>query len=294
MQSMGVRAKILQGPTIMSIKQQQTQILSSIFSFDQLQKKKMHNDSAKNKLHHSTAGLAVYQQSLLANASRALAITFATVHSFIGEVSFTLLAKEYLQASLKDQYDWGELGNTLPAFIKQQGRENNEVLATIAELDFTCHQSERAQDIEQDLTTLSLLSDVEAYQLSINFSAGFRVLKLKYPADLIIEKVKVAAENNDKLSLNDIRLMLADIEAGEYHYLIWRPSFQAQYQQITPQEYQWLALWQSPLLQPSSQQLSIGLALDKVTNKDFSIVDWLPKAIGQQLINSISSIETTI
>lgn len=293
----------------MSIKQQQTQMLSTIFSFDQLQKPKVHDDSTTEQRHVAPAGLAVYQQSLLANASRALAITFATVHSFIGEVSFTLLVKDYLQASLKDQYDWGELGHSLSAFILQQGKENNEVLATIAALDFACHQSERAQDIEKDLATLSLLSNVDAYQLSINFAAGFKVLKLNYPADFIIEKVKSAAEKNSTITLDDIALLLAETEAGEYHFLIWRPNFQAQYQQITPQEYQWLALWQSALSQPNSPQLSLGLALDKITKKqiknkstayintadnDFSVIDWLPQAIEQQMINSISSIETVI
>jgi len=296
-------------------------MLSTIFSFDQLTDKKAQNQNTTKQHHIASAGLAIYQRSLLANASRALAITFATVHSFIGEVSFTLLVKEYLQANLKDQYDWGELGRSLPAFIEQQGQKNNEVLAAIATLDFACHQSERAQDVEKDLTTLSLLSDIDAYQLSINFTAGFKVLKLNYPADSIIEKVKVAAQKNSKITIDDIALLLseaeAETEAGEYHYLIWRPNFQAQYQQITPQEYQWLALWQSALLQPKSLPLSLGLALDDISKKQahdkskvdadttdmstadvntaengFSIIDWLPQAIEQQLINSISSIAT--
>ena len=281
----------------MSVKQQQSQMLSAIFSLDRLQKT-MADDirkseaSEQNKI--SSAGLAVYQQSLLANATRALAITFATVHSFIGEISFTQLVKNYLQAHFKNQYDWGELGQDFPAFIKQQSIVNHTVLAAIATLDFACHQAERVMDVKSDLSTLALLNDIDAYQLDINFTPGFKLLKLTHPVDLIIKNIESAHEINNKLSLNDITQQLASSDVGEYYYLIWRPNFQAQYQQITWQEYQWLMLWQPEKTLSCNQPPSIGQALDYMANKDFLIVDWLPKAIEQQLINSISRREIEV
>lgn len=101
-----------------------------------------------------------------------------------------------------------------------------------------------------------------------------------------------------KLTLNDIAERVARFSDGEYYFLIWRPSYQAQYQQISQAEYQWLVQWQTKVSNAEtyternakSQQLSIGNALDKMTEVEFSFIDWLPKAIEQQLINSMSKL----
>ena len=156
-------------------------------------------------------------------------------------------------------------------------------------MDFACHQAERAEDKVIDLTSLSYLTEHDAYQLKINFSAGFKPLALNYPVDLIIDSIKAAVENNATLTLIDIHKQLSDFESSQHYYLIWRPNFQAQYQQISQQEYQWLQLWQSQQT-TNEQSLSIGTTLDKVASEGFSIVDWLPKAIEQQQISSISKL----
>ena len=279
----------------MSLKQQQNQLLSAIFALDNANKITTDNVTlAQNKGY--TAGLEIYQRSLLANANRALAITFATVHSFIGASAFKRLVKSYLQTHLKDAYDWGELGANFASFIKQQkiaDLENSAILADIATLDFACHQTERAKNVDKDLASLSLLSNKDAYQLTVNFAAGFKVLTLNYPIDTIIEGIKNTYKKNNTLSVEAIKQQLTRAELAEnktntYHFLIWRPNFQAQYQQVSEEEYQWLALWQSNQAQPINRQLSLGTALDKAKAYSFSIVDWLPKAIEQQLINSIS------
>jgi hypothetical protein len=275
----------------MNLKQQQSQMLSAIFSLESLQENRIQNTSDA-----FSAGLSIYQHSLLANANRALAITFATVHSFVGETGFSQLVKAYLQKHLKTQFDWGELGDDFANFIQQQSLPNSDVLAAIATLDFACHHAERAENVEKNLATLSLLNDVDAYQLRLNFSAGFKVIKLDYPADLIITEITNAHENSNdsKLTLSDIAKQLSRYEKGQYHLLVWRPNFQAQYQQITQQEYQWLALWQSAVFTENiessmiNEPLSIGGALDKINHEEFSIVAWLPQAIEQQLIHSVS------
>lgn len=276
----------------MNIKQQQSQMLSDIFSLESIQSNRT-NDTGKT----STLGLSIYQHSLLANASRALAITFATVHSFIGEAAFTQLVKIYLQKQLKTQFDWGDFGDNFASFLQHHTSKNSDILAAIAALDFACHHTERAEDVEKNLETLSLLNDVDAYQLSINFSAGFQVLKLEYPVDVIVTDISNAHQNsNSELSIIDIAEQLNRYKKSQFYFLIWRPNFQAQYKQITLQEYQWLALWYSAIANKvikgttTNQQLSIGAALDNVTHEAFSIIDWLPEAIEQQLIHSISTL----
>ena len=278
----------------MNIKQQQSAMLAAIFSLEENTATSTQESAGYSEGFSAgfSEGLKIYQQSLLANASQALAITFATLHSFIGDVEFTLLVKKYLQVHFKPQYDWGELGDNFATFIIKHVDENNQLLSAIAELDFACHQAERAENKTIDLTSLSYLTEHDAYDLNINFSAGFTLLVLDYPVDVIINTIKTANEENTNLTLTDIREQLSSFQPSQHYYAVWRPNFQAQYQQISQQEYQWLQLWQ-PQQTTNEQSLSIGTALDKIPPESFSIVDWLPKAIEQQQISSISKLPET-
>ena len=280
----------------MTLANQQSALLSTLFS--QLPP---HSDTQANM-----QGLSIYQYSLLANAVRALTITFATVASFIPEVTFSALVKEYLKKELKEQYDWGTWGASFPAFINSNVDSNASLLAEIAALDLACHQCERAKNQPRDLASLALLSSHDAYQLSLTFSAGARCLKSAFPLDEIITEIKMqsAAQSHtgqsnatqNHFSLTDISTILTKASQRHehsireedtdnfYYYVIWRPQFQAQYAQISQAEYQWLNLW---LTHHSSSPLSIGQALDEVSASSFSIVDWLPKNIEQQLLSAV-------
>jgi len=289
----------------MTLNKQQSHLLSAIFSQQlspEIDDSNVGIENASND-QLNQQGLQIYQHSLLANATRALSITFATLASLVSGPTFTDLVKEYLQCELKKQYDWGEWGTNFATFIAQSNLINANLLAAIAALDFACHQCERAQNKDSDLTSMQLLSSVDAYQLSIVLCAGATLLKSNFPLDEIITEIQTANKEKSNFSLHDITKLLTSFNAKyggdttqgnkqlstggiakEYYFIVWRPEFQAQYAQVERVEYQWLRFW---LMKTSSKTLSIGQALDKMSSKNFSIIDWLPKAIEQQLLSAI-------
>jgi len=268
-------------------------------SNEALQNANFENSTTFNK------GLAIYQHSLLANASRALAITFATVHSLVGKKQFDYLVKMYLQVEFKQQYDWGEFGRSFSAFISEKAVEsklsNASLLSSVAALDFACHQCERSENSLTNLETLNLLTEHDAYHLKIQFSAGMQVICADFPLDEFMQNISQLADKTRTSSFNDVELLMAQFsqqhlgiktckttkEIGAtdtYYYLIWRPHFQAQYVQITLVEFDWFSLW---LSEGGNADLSIGNALDKMGPDTFSFIDWLPSAIEQQQISAI-------
>ncbi len=268
--------------------QQQSELLEAIFLGNSLFNQSSDND-VKNK------GLKIYQHSLIANAARALSITYATVHSYIGKNRFNTLVANYLKAELKQEYDWGEFGSTLPGFIAKQELSNAYLLSQIAKLDLACHQAERSKDVPIDLTTLNLLGEHDAYQLYINFCSGIDIMQSTLPLDEINNTITNLTEEEKINSLDDVTQQLtefetkykfSDNEAGNlYSFIIWRPDFQAQYTRISTDEH----LWFSALLgKETESKASIGQALDEMNEENFSFVEWLPKAIQERLINSIT------
>ncbi|WP_281558126.1 putative DNA-binding domain-containing protein [Thalassomonas sp. RHCl1] len=271
----------------MALEHQQSSLLEAIFS------------QTRPGAPITAQGLAIYQRSLLNNACFALKITFATVHSFVGEAVFQGLVKNYLQTGFKSEYDWGEFGFDFPHFIAGQAINHAALLASLAELDYACHQCERSENISRDLDSLNLLSGQDPYRLSLSLSAGTRVVKSAFPLDVIINEMTQLSKENPSLTLKEIDMHLGFCSQkyrgksqdsnrennGDkgFYYLVWRPHFQAQYASITAAEYQWLQLWLSA---KPDRALSLGQALDQVS-EDFAIVDWLPKAIEQQQLNGV-------
>jgi len=276
---------------MMTLEQQQSSLLEAIFS--------QTRPGAPITAPITTQGLAIYQRSLLNNACFALKITFATVHSFVGEAVFQDLVKNYLQTGFKSEYDWGEFGIDFPHFIAGQAISHAALLASLAELDHACHQCERSENVSRDLDSLHLLSGQDPYRLSLSLSAGSRVVASAFPLDVIINEMTQLSKEKPSLTLEDIDRQLgfysqqyrekSQNSNREYngdkgfYYLVWRPHFQAQYAAITAAEYQWLQLWLSA---EQNRALSLGLALDQLS-EDFAIVDWLPKAIEQQQVNGV-------
>jgi hypothetical protein len=276
----------------MTLHKQQTELLAAIFSQQSYDEVK--DDTAISLRQIAPNGLKIYQQSLLANAVRALTTTFATLASFIGERTFTTLVKAYLQKELKAQYDWGECGASFSAFIAQSSVANAALYSELAALDFACHQCQRSEDQAQNLDSLTLFASNDAYQLSVVLSAGAALFTSSFPLDEIISKVEQLSTEQKDITLVDIELVLTDFSEKyqqqiptNYNFVIWRPAFIAQYAQIEAAEFQWLKLW---LKTSSIEKPSIGQALDQMKTENFSIVDWLPKAIEMQILSEIKLI----
>lgn len=269
------------------LNQQQSDLLKAIFLGESLIDS-LPEENAKSQ------GLEIYQYSLIANAARALSITFATVHSYMGKRAFDVLVELYLKAELKHEYDWGEFGCSFPDFISTQSMNHADLLFQLAKLDLLCHESERSKDIDADLTTLNLLSEHDAYDLYITLSSGVRLMQSSFPLDEINNTITQLTEEEKITKLDDVTQFINEFSSQYadtneenviYHFVIWRPNFQAQYTRITPEEYQWFDIL---LNKQNKEKISIGKALDEINNEDFSFVDWLPKVIQEQLINGLT------
>jgi hypothetical protein len=304
---------------MMMLKKQQSILLDLIFSQHHSQYspqqdlgrnlqghcKEAPQDAMFESLSAFNKGLAIYKNSLLANASRALAITFATLYSLLGKKKFDYLVKVYLQAEFKQQYDWGEFGDSFSSFIAGQTVQkkigNASLLSAVAKLDFACHQCERSENSVANLDTLNLLTEHDAYHLKIKLSAGMQVISSGLPLDEFMQNITQVADKGSTSPFDDIELIMTQFSqqyfgeqicrrneessiVDKYYYLVWRPRFQAQYVQITLAEFDWFSLW---LTQRSDIDLSIGTALDKMDPERFSLIDWLPNAIEQQQISAI-------
>jgi len=271
------------------LNQQQSDLLKVIFSGESL-----FGSLPENNV--KSQGLEIYRYSLIANAARALSITFATVHSYMGKKAFSALVELYLKAELKHEYDWGEFGSTFPHFISTQPIEHADLFSQLAKLDLLCHESERSKDVNTDLTTLNLLSEYDAYELYITLSSGIRLMQSTLPLDEINNTITQLTEEQKITKLDDVTQFITEfsseyIDANKgddliYYFVIWRPDFQAQYTRITTEEYQWFNIL---LNTKNKENISIGEALDTIKNEDFSFVDWLPKVIKEQIINGLTA-----
>jgi len=264
------------------LNQQQSRFLEVLFS---------HNNQDGE---FERAGLEIYQNSLVANAARALAITFSTVHSYIGKVAFNRLVENYLKAEMKKEYDWGEFGASFSQFISIQNMPNAVLLSSAAALDFACHKAERSQNIAADLSTLNLLSERDAYELFFTLCSGMQLLTTSMPIDEVNNTINQLTQEEKITQLDDVTPILSSFthqhlqddnnKKEPFYFVIWRPDFQAHYARITHAEYQWLNLI---LGNKQTKKLSIGQALDEINPEHFSFVEWLPKAIEERFINGI-------
>ena len=263
------------------LNQQQSTLLNAIFKS---------NSELADTI--QTQGLKIYQHSLIANAARALSITYATVHSYMGKAVFDGLVACYLKAEMKKEYDWGEFGATFASFISKQAIENAYLLAEVAKLDFACHQAERSKDVEVDLSTLNLLSEHDAYNLLFRLCSGTQLISSTIPLDALNNMISELTQEGKINSLNNVTYLLTEFSNIHvntennivYHFVVFRPDFQATYSHITAAEYEWLTLL---LKGQRTNSIPIGQALDEMNNNEFSFVDWLPKAIQERLINGI-------
>jgi hypothetical protein len=219
------------------------------------------------------------------------------VAQLLGAQLFGQLTDQYLQQSYKTAFDWGEWGSDFALWLKRNAGQfseleaNGDIFADLAQFDWYCHQIERSEDKVRDLSTLALLSEVDAYQLSLNFAPGFTLFESAYPIATIKQQL---LDNSDTktVELPDVNTSDAsnDIVESEdslvtQYLVLWRSEYKAQYQVLNEAQYQWLKI--------VINSENLGLALDNLAensrlNDAFSFTDWLTGAIQHQQLFSIN------
>lgn len=226
-------------------------------------------------------GLAVYRSGLAANAKRALQVSFPTVERLVGNDCFTLLATHFLQVQPLKTGDWGEWGHQLPAWIAANTDfDEYPYLSDCAQLDWLCHQSERAADVMADTASLSLLGEQDPYQLTIQLCSGTALLPSSHPV-VDIWNAHHAANHQELLTQAAQSIANQQPQIA----LIFRPEWKAQVSLLNASELLWL--------QHMLAGHSIGSALDGVSHTDFSFEAWLPQALQTGLLCAIKPLASS-
>jgi len=223
-------------------------------------------------------GLAIYRRNLQANAVRALQISFPTVLKLIGDELFAYAVELLLKTDPPNSGDWGLWGDSFPKLLETLTALNEyPYVIDIARLDFLIHMQSREKDTHIDMSSMSLLSEHELDQLRLVLNPAIKLLESNYPVIEIYQanhQPEYAEEFLDKAQQK-----LASNIGG--HCLIYRPQLKPLVRAVDSVELNWLRLLQ--------QGKSIGQALDELLmqNQKFSLENWLPLAVQENLIFSL-------
>jgi hypothetical protein len=142
------------------------------------------------------------------------------------------------------------------------------------------HQSMRAKDSVVDQQSLQLLASTNLDDLYLEFATSHLVMQSKFP---VIE-FWLAHQNGNTTDVKDTLaqqyLAQAMAKLADENFiqdvLVYRPNFKAQARELSTTEYDWLM--------QINQGISVGKALDNMTDSDFDFAQWLGQALEQKLI----------
>ena len=261
------------------VAQQQQSLISAIFP------------SADNDVidEFDPRGMAIYRNNLLATAQQALAISFPTVLTLIGEGLFNYASRELLISSPPKHGDWALWGDDFPTLLSNLVQLSDyPFVADIAQVDQLRQQSMRAKDSVIDQASLQLLATHDIDEVYIELTTSQLGMSSNYP---VIEfwlshQQRVVSDTAEELNQKFIQQSLDKLVQGNFSQkvLIYRPYYNAEIRELSASEYAWLTLIE--------QGLSIGKALDVMTNNselehDFDFAQWIGIALEQNLISRL-------
>ena len=261
------------------VAQQQQTLISAIFP------------SADNDVidEFDPRGMAIYRNNLLATAQQALAISFPTVLTLIGEGLFNYASRELLISSPPKHGDWALWGDDFPTLLSNLVQLSDyPFVADIAQLDQLKQQSMRAKDSVIDQASLQLLATHDIDEIYIELTASQFGLSSDYP---VIEfwlshQQRAVSDTVEELNQKFIQQSLDKLVQGDFSQkvLIYRPYYNAEIRELSANEYAWLTL--------IKQGVSIGKALDIMTDNnelehDFDFAQWIGIALEQNLISRL-------
>lgn len=220
------------------------------------------------------ADLSVYPTALLANASRALAITYPTVASLLGDEAFWVLVSRYVKHCPNSQSDWGHWGRSLPAWLTQQTElDAFPYLPDVAKLDWLCHISERAKDGQTDVVSLLGLGSQPLNQVFVRLADDVQIMSSIYPVAQIwlghhapeADRARWLSQANEPLP-----------DGQPQYLLIHRSPWRATPSLISRGTHTFLSAVLSGL--------TLDRCLDLAAPFDFDFVHWLPEALQQGLV----------
>ena len=222
-------------------------------------------------------GINIYRRNLLANAQRALNISFPTVFELLDSDISESLVYQFLRVSPPNRGDWTQWGENFSHFLSAtEVGADYPYLADCAALDWHVHCALHGRDQSLASSTLQLLSEGEPEQLFIIFNQNVKVLKTAYPLTEIFQAHHNNDERQREIAMTEAQLALSE-KAVEQVVMVYRPEFQPQVIRLTTSEAEFM------LCLSSGKSLEQALELVKQYN-DFSFEQWLFSAIERNLI----------
>lgn len=181
------------------------------------------------------AGVKVYHNNFIENGIRALAITFPTVLHFLQESDFRGLAREYLMAHPKIEFDWADYGHDLSDFIMSHpNMAQLPYLSEVAELDWLLHQLQRCEDKHFDAQSFQLLSEQDPNDLVFETAPGFQIAKFIFPVEMLyqLSSDPLLQEAGDAKAafLHDLNNSMNHARNSKQvrSIVMWRPDYKAE------------------------------------------------------------------
>ena len=222
-------------------------------------------------------GINIYRRNLMANAKRALSISFPTIFELLDSDVSEQITHQFLKSSPPDQGDWAQWGENFTRFISTTGVGlEYRYLSDCAALDWHVHSALHGVDQTFAQSSLQLLGDCEPEEIFIKFNANLRLLETKYPITDIFHAHHGSDELQRKVAMNDAQQALSSM-SEENTVMIYRPEFQPKVTTLRAGEDMFMHCLMS------GQSLAQSLNVVK-GNKHFSFEKWLVKAIEQNLI----------
>lgn len=230
-------------------------------------------------------GINIYRQNLLANAKRALTISFPTVFELLDSDISERLVYQFLRVSPPNLGDWTQWGENFSDFLgTTEVGADYPYIADCAALDWHVHCALHGPDQILISSTLQLLGESEPEQLFITFNHNVKILKTIYPLTDIFQAHHHSDELQRKSAMSAAKKALSGKNV-EQVVMIYRPEFQPQVTTLSASE----GALMSSLL--SGQSLAQSLDALKYDNEfsfeHFSFEQWLFTAIERNLINII-------
>ncbi|MBL1415525.1 MAG: putative DNA-binding domain-containing protein [Moritella sp.] len=226
----------------------------------------------------SAQGISIYRRNLLANAERALSITFPTVFELLDSDISTCLVQKFLKVTPPVQGDWGQWGVEFSEFIAgTKIGVDYPYLVNCAALDWHVHCALNGRDQTLVQTSLQLLVNCDPEHVFIMFNDNVKLLNTSYPVTEIFN----AHHHDDQMqrgsAFNRAKQALSSVLV-DHTVMIYRPEFQPQVTKLTESEARFILSLMSGN--------SLAQSLDVVRhNSCFSFQTWLISAIEHNLIH---------
>lgn len=222
-------------------------------------------------------GISIYRRNLLANAQRALSITFPTVFQLLDSDNFENISQQFLKHSPPTHGDWAQWGRDLADYIAttDTGRDY-PYLSDCTNLDWHIHRALHGCDQTIQRASLQLLVDVEPKNITVEFNKNMTLISTENPIAEIFQAHHHSDETQRDASMNKAKKALS--QAPEKNtVMISRPDFQPKVTRLNHDDAEFILNLKSGC--------SLATSLDAISpSSNFSFQQWLLAAIKNNLI----------